>query len=62
MRHSEENMFDETTLEYPRTGFWLVHIIGTLAIFGLGLKMGLRRRSSFPGMAFNVLRMLAARR
>lgn len=62
MWHCEESIFDDTTMELSRTGFWLIHILGTLAIFGLGLKFGLRKRMTFPGMAFNLLRMLAARR
>lgn len=57
MRHYEED-----TLEFPKTWFWLAQILGVLAIFAVGIKIGKRRRLTIPGMAFDFLRMLAARR
>lgn len=57
MRHYEED-----TLEFPKTWFWLAQILGALAIFAVGIKIGKRRRLTIPGMAFDFLRMLAARR
>lgn len=38
------NVIDGTTLEFPRTGFWLVHAVSTVGLLYLGSKMGNRRR------------------
>jgi hypothetical protein len=38
------NVIDGTTLEFPRTGFWLVHAVGAAGLLYLGVKMAQRRR------------------
>lgn len=62
MLNYKEDDFDDTGLEFPRAWFWLASVLGALAIFMVGIKIGKRRRATLPGMAVDILRMLAARR
>lgn len=37
------NWIDDTTFEFPRGGFWLVHGIGAATLFLLGMRFAVRR-------------------
>ena len=41
---------------------WLIQILGALAIFATGIKLGRHRRLGMSAIAFNILRMLVTRR
>jgi hypothetical protein len=55
-----ENWIDDTMLEFPRTGFWLVHVIGAVMVFFLGMRFAMRR-APLSIMAYRFLRMLKHR-
>lgn len=60
MGHHNENWIDDTTLEFPRAGFWLVHTLGAAAVFMLGMRFAVRR-APLSIMAYRFLRMLRHR-
>ncbi len=60
MGHNHENWVDDTTLEFPRTGFWLLHVIGAVAVFMLGMRFAVHR-APVSIMAYRLLRMLRHR-
>lgn len=62
MLRQREDKFDDMGLEFPKAWFWLASVLGALAIFTAGYKIGKRRSLTFSGMALDILRMLAARR
>jgi hypothetical protein len=57
----KKNCLDNTTWEFPRTGFWLVHIVGSFCIFMLGARFAARRIPIVPIMALRLLRMIRER-
>ncbi|HMM21917.1 MAG TPA: hypothetical protein PKA10_14455 [Selenomonadales bacterium] len=60
MRHCRDNWIAGTTLEFPRTGFWVVHVIGVALVFLLGMRFAVRRVPlSFA--AYRLIRMLSRR-
>lgn len=54
-RHN--NLIDDTTFEFPRTGFWIVHIMGSLFLVLLGMRLAVRR-APLPIIAYRILKML----
>ena len=60
MGQYHENWVDDTTLEFPRPGFWLVHLLGTALIFTLGMRFAVRR-APLSIMAYRFMRMLNPR-
>ncbi|MBP2654349.1 MAG: hypothetical protein H6Q73_1918 [Firmicutes bacterium] len=60
MGQYNENWIDDTSLEFPRGGFWLVHILGAVVIFFLGMRFAVRR-TPFSLIAYRMLRMLTHR-
>lgn len=38
-----DSWLDDTTMEFPRMGFWLLHIFGTMAVFYLGMRFAMHR-------------------
>lgn len=60
MGQYHENWVDDTTLEFPRTGFWLLHVIGAVAIFFLGMRFAVRR-APLSLMAYRFMKMLMHR-
>jgi hypothetical protein len=58
--HYRANCIDDTPVEFPRPGFWLVHILGTALIFMLGMRFAVRR-APLSIMAYRVMRMLKSR-
>jgi hypothetical protein len=52
-----ENWIDDTALEFPRTGFWIIHVIGTVMIFILGMKFAFHK-APVPMIAYRLLRRL----
>lgn len=51
------NLIDDTTFEFPRTGFWIVHILGGLFLVLLGMRMAVRR-APIPIIAYRLFKML----
>lgn len=60
MGYYHENWVDDTILEFPRTGFWFIHVIGALMVFFIGMRFAVRR-APLPLIAYRVMRMLAGR-
>jgi len=60
MGYHNENWIDDTTLEFPRTGFWFLHVIGAVAIFFLGMRYA-AKRAPLSLMAYRFIRMLTQR-
>lgn len=52
-----ENWIDDTVLEFPRTMFWMIHVIGTVIIFILGMRFAFNR-VPVPMVAYRLLRRL----
>jgi hypothetical protein len=55
-----QNWIDDTPLEFPRTGFWLVHVIGAVLIFFMGMQFAVRR-VPFSLMAYRFMRTMMHR-
>lgn len=53
----DENVLDGTTLEFPRAGFWAMHMIGAGLLFGLGMRYASRHEP----LPFRLVRMLMSR-
>ena len=51
------NLIDDTTFEFPRTGFWIVHILGGLFLVLLGMRMAVRR-APIPIIAYRLFKLL----
>jgi len=49
-----ENWFDDTTMEFPRFGFWVIHVISCIVLFVLGMRFALRR-VPLPFVAYRLL-------
>jgi len=49
------NWLDDITLDCPRFGFWIIHVIGYVLLFSLALRFALRR-VSLPLIAYRLLR------
>lgn len=60
MGQYHENFIDDTTLEFPRTGFWFLHILGGALIFFMGMRFAVRR-APLSIMAYRFLRLLSHR-
>jgi hypothetical protein len=58
--YHNENWVDDTTLEFPRTGFWVVHAVGAMLFFFMGMRFAVRR-APMSLMAYRFLRMLTHR-
>lgn len=54
------NFFHESAMEFPRSGFWIIHLIGGLLLFILGMRFALSR-ASIPLLAYRLVRMLIPR-
>ncbi|EGO65916.1 hypothetical protein [Acetonema longum] len=55
-----ENIIDDTALEFPRAGFWAVHLIGGSLLFFLGMRYAVKR-VPMPIIAYRLLRSLTRR-
>ena len=55
-----ENWFDDTTIEFPRYGFWIIHVISCIVIFAMGMRFALRR-IPLPFVAYRLLRRMMHR-
>lgn len=62
MLYHDKNVFNNTTFEFPHGGFWILHVLGILAVFVLGVKLGWRRGTSLPSLAAEMVKLLAFRR
>ncbi|MBP2662443.1 MAG: hypothetical protein H6Q71_391 [Firmicutes bacterium] len=57
MNYYHRNVFDDTTLEFPRIGFWLVHVLGGMFLVLIGMRMAVRR-APIPLIAYRLFKML----
>lgn len=55
IRH--ENFIDDTVMEFPRGGFWVIHVIASFIFFILGMRFAFRR-APLPFVAYRILRRL----
>lgn len=55
-----ENWLDNTTMEFPRLGFWVVHAISIFVVFVLGMRYAVRR-APLPFVAYRLLRRMMHR-
>lgn len=55
-----DNWIDDTTMEFPRLGFWIIHVISSILLFGLGMRFALRR-APIPFVVFRLLRRMMHR-
>lgn len=60
MGRRHENWIDDTALEFPRTCFWVIHVVGSLIIFILGMRFAIHR-APVPMVAYRLLRRLMDR-
>ena len=60
MGNYNKNWVDDTTMEFPRLGFWLVHIFGPILIFLLGMRFAIHR-APIPIMSYRFMRKLMRR-
>jgi len=49
------NMFDDTTFEFPRIGFWLIHVLGAFFLLLFGMRLAVRRMP-LPIIAYRLLK------
>lgn len=52
-----KNLVDDTTMEFPRTGFWIVHVLGAMFLVSLGMRLAVRRMP-LPIIAYRLFKML----
>ncbi|WP_425057788.1 hypothetical protein SCACP_23280 [Sporomusa carbonis] len=57
MNWRHESILDGTTFEFPRTGFWIIHVFGGLFLMLLGMRTAVRR-APLPIVAYRLLKML----
>ncbi|WP_371381476.1 hypothetical protein [Sporomusa aerivorans] len=48
---------DDTPFRFPRTGFWIIHILGGLFLVLLGMRLAMRRMS-LPFIAYRLFKIL----
>lgn len=60
MGYYNKNWIDDTTIEFPQWGFWLIHIIGVILIFTWGMRFAINR-APIPLMGYRLMRKLARR-
>ena len=58
--YRHRNWLDDTTMEFPRFGFWIIHIISCIVLFVLGMRFALRR-APLPFVAYRLLRRIMRR-
>ncbi|SFM31395.1 hypothetical protein [Pelosinus propionicus] len=60
MGRRHKNCIDDTVLEFPRALFWIIHVIGPMFIFILGMRFAIQR-APVPMVAYRLLRRLMDR-
>lgn len=60
MGRRHKNWIDDTALEFPHTCFWVIHVLGSLIIFILGMRFAIHR-APVPMVAYRLLRRLMDR-
>jgi len=58
--HQHENWIDDTVLEFPQFWFWMIHVMGAVMLFVLGMRFAFRRAPA-PIVAYRLLRTLLHR-
>lgn len=43
MGYYNDNLVDDTVLEFPKIGFWILHVLGTILLLWLGMCFAVRR-------------------
>lgn len=57
MGYRKKNWIDDTGFEFPRTGFWIIHVAGSLLLFLMGMRFA-ARRAPLPVILFRLLKTL----
>ncbi len=57
MGHYSKNIVDDTFIEFPRAGFWLIHVVGSTALFLLGMRFAIRK-APMSILAYRMIRRL----
>ena len=55
-----KSCIDDTVLAFPRSLFWLIHVIGPVIIFVLGMRFAIQR-APVSMVAYRLLRRLMER-
>lgn len=56
MRCYHGNLTD-TTFKYPSSGFWIVHVLGSLLLIALGFRIAVKR-IPLPIIAYRLIKSL----
>lgn len=56
----QQNIVDDTVWEFPRWGFVLLHLVGAMLLFTMGVRYA-ARRAPLPLIVYRALRMLLHR-
>lgn len=57
MGYYNDNWVDDTAIEFPKFGFWLLHVFGVLFLFWMGMRFAVRR-VPLAIIAYRFLKML----
>jgi len=55
-----ENLFDNTVMEFPKAGFWIIHVVAPLLVFILGMRFAFRH-APLPFVSYRILRRVMRR-
>lgn len=56
----KKNWLDDTILDFPHAGFWIVHILGPVLIFIWGMRFAMHH-APLPFLGYRFLRKLVKR-
>ncbi|CQR74190.1 hypothetical protein SOV_23170 [Sporomusa ovata DSM 2662] len=57
MKCDHRNLLKNTSLEFPRTGFWMVHVLGAMFLVLFGMRLAVRN-ASIPIIAYRLFKRL----
>ena len=57
MLYHQNNLMADSTFAFPRTGFWIMHIVGGLFLISLGMKLVVRK-APVPLLVYRLFKML----
>ncbi|MDU2065876.1 MAG: hypothetical protein E6713_13710 [Sporomusaceae bacterium] len=57
MGYYNDNIVDDTIFEFPKSGFWLLHVVGSLFLVWLGMRFAMRRMP-LAIIVYRLLRLL----
>lgn len=57
MNCNHRNLLKNTTLKFPRTGFWMMHVLGAMFLVLFGMRLAVRK-ASIPIIAYRLFKRL----